>query len=424
MTAAPAPAPAPAAPSVVPTAPAARQIHTAQASGPVSTVRGSGFPPAGKPLKKQKKKLGNGAKGAIAAVLGILVLLLAWLFLNHLKQSKITGRYNELVKAASDISIKELPIDARDLGILLDSVRSVGTNADRETVYRALFIARPTDGTDIDGKIFELATSANVHRDIRNALISRIVGPRRNPAMAEKLIAYAKSAPDTSAAKAALDAVVSIGGDEQFPDLINIIQSSPSVEVRRAAEQSAGQILLKTARRVASANDLAEAYAKAPSEESRHAFLRLLGLIGGAKASAIVTEALEKGSEPDKLAAVLALGQWPDASMFGPMMDFLAKTGAGNVRNRTHEQALRFLVEHNGSEDNWKRLAANAKTNAEQDRIIRSLAARRHEPWAIAIVEGFAAASDNDSLIDLAEKAVDAMKERAKVAEGQEGEEE
>ncbi len=405
-------------------APAARQIRTVQASGPLSSVRGATFPSAVKLPKKRKKKLGNGAKGAIAAVLGILVLLLAYFFINQLKRSKITGRYNELVAKAADISVKELPIDARDLDILLDSVRSAGTNVDRETVYRALFIAQPTDGTDIDGKIFELATSAGIHRDIRNALISRIVGPRRNPAMADKLIAYAKSAPDDSAAKAALDAVVAIGGDDQFPDLIGIIQSSSSSEIRRAAEQSAGQILVKTARRIASENDLAEAYAQAPNEESRHAFLRLLGLIGGAKASTIVTEVLEKGSESDKLAAVLALGQWPDASMFGPMMDFLAGTGEGNVRNRTHEQALRFLAENDGSEANWKRLAENAKTNAEQDRIIRSLAFRRHEPWAIAIVEGFAAASDNDDLIDLAEKAVHAMKERAKVAGGRETEEE
>src|SRR5690606_191661 len=109
----------------------------------------------------------------------------------------------------------ELPVDRRDLGILLDSVRSAGSNVNRETVYRALFIARATDGTDVDQEIFALATSGQVHRDIRNDLITRIIGPRKNEAMADKLIEYAKTANDDSASRAALEAVVAIGGDDQ-----------------------------------------------------------------------------------------------------------------------------------------------------------------------------------------------------------------
>src|SRR5690606_32723387 len=128
----------------------------------------------------------NGAKGAIAAVLGILVLVLAWIFIGIQKQSKINKRYNEMVAVAANLSEKELPVNRRDLAILLESIRSAGTNVNRETVYRALFIARPTDGTDIDGEIFALATSGQVHHDIRNDLLTRIIGPRKSPAMADR----------------------------------------------------------------------------------------------------------------------------------------------------------------------------------------------------------------------------------------------
>lgn len=409
------PASAPVSPAVVPTAAVVPQVRATQAP---PTQGAPKVQVTGKAVGGRKKGLGNGAKGAIAAVLGISVLLLAWFFIGLQKRSKINARYNEMVAVAANLSEKELPVDRRDLGILLDSVRSAGSNVNRETVYRALFIARATDGTDVDQEIFALATSGQVHRDIRNDLITRIIGPRKNEAMADKLIEYAKTANDDSASRAALEAVVAIGGDDQFDDLVGIIRSSPSAEIRKAAEQSASRVLLKTSRRAAAEAELAEAYAQAPNEEIRHAFLRLLGLVGGSRAKAIVTEVLEKGGDLDKLGAALALGQWPDDSMFGTMMEFLGKTSAGQVRTRTFEQALRFLVENEGSEANWRLLAGNAKTSAEQRQMIQSLAARRHEPWAIDIVEGFGQASDDDDIIDLSEKAVRRMQERAKVSGG------
>ena len=65
-------------------------------------------------------------------------------------------------------------------------------------------------------------------------------------------------------------------------------------------------------------------------------------------------------------------------------------------------------------------LARNAKIRSEQEKVIRGLANNETADWAISVIEYFVDEADDDEVIDLAEKALDRMRERAKIREGRE----
>jgi serine/threonine protein kinase len=406
--------------------PAAAKTASKTAAAPAAATGTRPGMPQGPATGKQvviptKQALGNGAKVAIAAVLGILVLLIGGLVASKMGASKTAKQFNELVKTAADPATTELPVDRQQLETLLTSVVTPGSNSARETVYKALYLAKSTDGTDIDDLIVEAAIKPETNTSIRQALLARVVGQRKNPAIVPKLVAFARSTEDAQGAKAALDAVSSLGSDDEFPLLLDVIQFTGSVPVRQAAEASAGKIIAKSAQRGEFAGILATAHGTATNEDTRHALLRLLGRAGGDKAEEIIRNALEDGSELDRQTAVKALGQWPDDSMFQTLSDFIAETKDENLRSRAFDSALDFLRDKSrkrGDQENeafWKTLASNAKTSAEQLAMVRALANNEPTGWAISVVEYFFNQSDSDQVQDLADKALARMRERAKV---------
>lgn len=385
-------------------------------------------PATGKALVPPAKQgLGNGAKVAIAAVLGILVVIISALIVSKMSASKAAKQFNELVKTAADPTTSELPVDRQQLETLLSSVVTPGSNFARETVYKALFLARSTDGTDIDDLIVEAAIKPETNTSIRQALLSRVVGQRKNPAIVPKLVAFARSTEDAQSAKAALDAVSSLGSDEEFPLLLDVIQFTGSVPVRQAAEASAGKIIAKSTQRGEFAAVLATAHGTASNEDTRHALLRLLGRAGGEQAAGIVKAALTEGSELDRQTAVKALGQWSDDSMFPTLTSFISEAKDENLRSRAFDSALDFLRDKSRKrsaaqdEDFWKTLASNAKTSAEQLAMVRALANNEPTEWAMSVVKYFYDQSDSDEVQDLADKALNRMRERAKVLGGRSG---
>jgi hypothetical protein len=56
-------------------------------------------------------------------------------------------------------------------------------------------------------------------------------------------------------------------------------------------------------------------------------------------------------------------------------------------------------------------LSAQAKTQAEQLKVIRGLVNVDPEPWALALLTGFAEKSDYDEAKDLAERAIIRLKD-------------
>jgi serine/threonine protein kinase len=363
--AAAAPAPAPG-PQIRLGPAAATPVATARTTPQAGPVAGSrpGLPkgPGQQTFVPVKKGLGNGAKAAIAAVLGVIVIVVGFMIAAKSGEGKATEKYNRMVKEAADPSAKEVMVNAEELGILLNSVITPGSNTQRETIYKALYLAKASDGTDIDDVIVEAATRTDMNSSIRQSLLARVVGQRKNPSVVPKLLTFARNSNDAAGARAALEAVTTLGGDDHFAELLDVIQFTADSGVRQAAEASAGQIITKSAKKSDFAATLATAYAGATNDDTRHALLRLLGRAGGEQAGEIVTKALKEGKDLDKLNAVLSLQQWADDSMFSTLTDFIEETEDENLRGRAFKGALAFLMDKTRkrsdeeNEDFWKKI--------------------------------------------------------------------
>ncbi|MFZ9938449.1 MAG: hypothetical protein ACO3JG_15535, partial [Luteolibacter sp.] len=409
--------PKPAAP--IPTAPlltaaAARSRPAAAATAP--------FPM----MPKHKQKLSNATKTTIAAMLALLAVLLAWFLLDRSRENRLTAIYNEKIKIAADPTTTELPVNAESLQLLLDAATNTGMVEARNTVYQALYLAKATDGTDIDARIAEFATTREMLPDVRDVLIRDVLRRRKNPAIVPTLLAYAsRPGLEPRNAVAALQAVRHMAGDEQFEQFLAVVQATDHHEVRKAAEDTTAEIIKRSSRRESLTDRLIDAYEGATSDVVRHSLLRLLGRAGGDKAIELVKKAL---SEPrDQVAAIVSLGSWHDAAALPLLYEFIAASEDLPLRGRAFDAVTRFAAENEETLDAattrqlWETLASRATTADEQLKVIRGLLGHK-EDWAIAILEKYRD-SDNDRTADLAERALRSIEERRSVRGDQENQE-
>ena len=163
----------------------------------------------------------------ITVVIGIFVVLLTVLLLKRSGNNAETELFNEMITYAAKGDASELPVDAKKLDILLRNAVSVGSNNDRYVIYKALYLAKATDGTDIDAKIADFATTREMIPDIRLVLIRDVLRKRENPAIISTLLDFARSTNDIKASVAAIEAVRFMATDDHFAEFIEIIQSTP-----------------------------------------------------------------------------------------------------------------------------------------------------------------------------------------------------
>jgi serine/threonine protein kinase len=366
------------------------------------------------------RKLGNNAKAAIAAVLGILAVLLAWYLLDRSGKNRETKLYNEMIALAAKSETTEIPVTAEKLELLLSAATNTGIVEARQTVYQALFLAKATDGTDIDARIAEFATTQEMLPDVREVLIRDVLRKRNNPAVVPNLLAYASGSNATpAAAVAALEAVRFMAGDAQFDDLLKVLDSTAKSEVRKAAEDTMVQILKKSPNRATHANALASLFENSKNDDVRHAALRLLGRCGGDKALELVKKALTGDSPRDQVAAIISISGWADDSAFPVLIDFISSQLDPQLRSRSLDAAIRALGDGNvkrepdTQRDLWLQLAAQAKSSAEKLKIIRGVV-HFTDDWAVKLLEGYVEDED-DRVGDLAEQALDKVREDRRI---------
>ncbi len=404
----------------------------AVANGPVATTPVAGIAPtrpgttvaapaAAAPKKKKKSSLNNASKMALAAVLGILVVVLGVYLLKLSGENKKTAMLNEMLTEAAKGDATEVPVNSLKLGLLLEEAASVGASEHRQTVYKALFLAKANDGTDVDARIAEFATTRPMIPDVREVLIRDVLRQRKNPAIVPTLMKFASGTEDVRAAAAALLASQFMVGDAEFDQFLHVIQFTPHLPVRQAAEEAMGNIIQKSSRREDLGNRLAIAYGSSVDDDVRHTLLRLLGRAGGEKALEVVSSALADSEQKNKIAAIVALGAWGDEQGFPRLMEFLSSSTDDGLRGRAFDSALRYISSPSksggeGEERLWTELAAEARTSDEQLKLVQSLATREY-PWALALLEKFTDPSGYDRVINQAERAYDHLAARLKVQE-------
>jgi serine/threonine protein kinase len=377
--------------------------------------------PASMPLKPAgPRKLSNNAKTVIAAILGILVVLFAWFLLNRSGKNREARLYNEMILEAAKGDTTEIPVNAEKLELLLSAATNTGVVEARQTVYQALFLAKAVDATDVDARIAEFATTREMLPDVREVLIRDVLRKRKNPSVVPTLLAYAsRNTDDARSAVAALQAVRFMAGDDHFEAFLNTIEGTNHDDVRKAAEETMVQILKKSPNRSAKADLLASTYESSMNDNVRHSMLRLLGRCGGPKALELVKQTLAGGEPKDQVAAIISISAWADDSAFELLLDFIASQSDEQLRTRAFDSALRFLTDGDVTRDAdvtrdlWLKLDAQAKTSAEQMKIIRGIVTFTDE-WAMKLLEKYAE-EDDDRVADLAEKAMERVRDLRRI---------
>lgn len=423
----PAPQPAPAA--ATPTAPGLRvgiPGTMPQATAPAATQKPIGAQTVlSGQLPGKKPGMSNAVKGLLAGVLTLLIIVMVVVFVQMAGKGKRNDRYNALVKIAADTSATEVPVNREDLEILLDGTRA-GSNRGRETVYKALALATATDGTDVDARIVEFATKEILPDDIRTALLSRVLLKRASPTIVDPLLAFAKETDNEQAAAAAIKAVTFVASDDDFNDLIDVIQFSPSAGIRKAAEDAAAEMIRKSEQKESYGTILADAASAAVTDDNRRTMIRLIGRSGGEKGAELIKGVLDGEDKLDQLAAIEALRNWADDSMFPTLIEYLEGLEDEQLRAKAFEAGYSFLITDGRKRDDldaeefWKELARNAKTEREELTIVSGLAAKGTTDWALSVVEFFADESESDRVIDTAEKGARAIRDRMKITEDDE----
>ena len=385
---------------------------------------------AAAPVAYKKPMLSTGAKVAIAAVLGLLVVFLGLAVFGKSGSNKRTEIYNRLVEVAAKEDAKEVPVNKAELDILMNAAVDVGANMQRQTVYKALWLAKATDGTDVDLTIAEFATKQLMPDDVREVLIRDVLRKRKNPVVVPALMDFCRSTSDTRAAIAAIQACRFMSTDKEFPKYVEIVEFNNNSSIRQAAEENIGEILRKSAARETIGQRIVSAQAGAVNDEVKYSLTRLLGYVGGDKAAEVVKKSLASEDKKEQLAAAVALGSWADDTMFEALIEYMEKVTDEQLRSRVFDAGFRFLSiadrkrENEVNEDFWKMLAKSAKTRDEQMKIIRGLANNETDDWAVSVIEFFVDESQDDAVIDLAEKALDRMRERARMKSGDEADKE
>lgn len=367
----------------------------------------------------KKKKLSPALLVVIAVLLGIVAVGLGLFVLQKSKANAEAKDYNAMMQIAKKEDATEVPVNQRKLEILLRNASTVSLNTNREVVYKALFLAKATDGTDVDARIAEFATTQEIIPDVRVVLLRQVLRRRNNPAIIGTLLNFAKKTDEKPAAIAAIEATRFMSTDAQFPLFLEMIKSTKDDMIRKAAEENASEIIKKSTSKAALGKTLGEAHEASTEPVVRHSYLRLLGRVGGDASLALATKGLESEDVKDKIAAIVALGTWADDSGFKALIKYLGTGPDLTLRSRAFKSAYQYASEkEDNMEEIWTLLSTESKTQDEQLDLIRGLANVKPEPWVFTLVGKFAAESEYDKVIDLAERAIVRLKDIQKTQGG------
>ena len=372
--------------------------------------------PAVAQVAPPKKGLSAAAKMTIAALIGIFAIILGIMFLKKSESNAEAKVYNRIVKLAP--AGDPIPIKAKELELLLKNAANVGASEDRDAVYKALILAEATDGTDIDARIAEFATERSLVPNIRTVLIGNVLRSRANPEVVETLLDFAKSTDEKESAVAAMEAIRPSATDKSFPEILGFISSDDN-RMRTATEETAVKIIERSSSKGDLRARLTEAYNSASKDNVRHAMLRLLGRIGGDESMGLAKENLQSDDKKNQIAAIVALQNWSTRDGFLALTEFIPTSTELDIRARAFSSAYQYSLEDaENAEANWSLLQEEAKTQDEQNKVIRGIANVEPAPWAFALLQKIVDTADDEKAVDFATRAIARLKDIQKVKAG------
>ena len=386
-------------------------------TGPIYVAATTSIPPEF--LQHKKPKFSKRQKINIGLVIGVCALVLSLVIFKLTRKDGSRLLYDEMLATAGKKETSELSVDKAKLDILLKATTTEATSQD-PLLYTALAKAKASDATDLDGVITSFALKGpELPADVRGSLIREVLRKRKSAAAVPTLLDYALAANDPVLATAAVQAIRYTATQDQFPQLLDLVQTTANDGIRKAAEEALGEIIRKNARSSSLSGQLGSAYINASNMKVRESVLRLLARCGGDQAMMLVKSSLNSPELESKSAAISALGVWADESAYPILIDLLATSQDAQLRGKAFDSALLFASEPGSSrkpevsEALWTKLAAQAKTADQQKKLIGGLTDFGSQTWAYQLISAIAKNTTNDAaVIQLAEQTLNRLRSR------------
>lgn len=195
-----------------------------------------------------KKSSFNGITVAVAAALCVLLVLVSYKLYLHIKESKGSQRYGEILQMAAKSDVTEIPMTGSEFAHFIDVASNADTDSKREYSIRALAIAKASDSSDFDATLLENVLKKNelFLPEDRAKMILNAIGPRVKAPMVNQLLDYARSTNDFGSAAAAIKAIGATADDSHFATLLNMVIYDDHANIRTAAEESAAEIIKRS----------------------------------------------------------------------------------------------------------------------------------------------------------------------------------
>jgi HEAT repeat protein len=320
-------------------------------------------------------------------------------------------------------------LDSPNANVRRAAINALGSLGDQTSVpLLARALARshdPEEGRSIEVALKQLRGGA----DTDSAIIAELVkasgeprahliaalAPRQGRAANEWLLHEIRS-PEPVVAKAAFRALGSTATAGEIAAVLQCMNGPQDAEVRAEAENAAARALARVdppRRSLAVRDELVRAH----TAESRCSFLGLLPGCGGPAALSALKTGVGDDDSLVRLAAVRALGEWPDDAAWDILAGIYRQPETDTVRDIALRALVRLASDGNSHPDaklvdNYRQLLDAAKNQAELRQILGALGGLAHPDalqLAVPLLDNAAVRPEAEIAV---KKIADAIKEK------------
>jgi HEAT repeat protein len=225
---------------------------------------------------------------------------------------------DESVRFAALQALSRLP-DTGNVDLLVD--HALATNGTEQAAARQSLDTM--QGAAIDAKI---QSGIREQGGRKQAELVRSAGARGIIAAKSTLFELA-AGPDGRARVAAIDALQNVCSAEDLPALIDIMLTADTDTERQQALQSASVVALQEPDENKQARVILDALPKASDPKAKGLLLQVLGRIGNVNGLPVLKNALHDKNADIRVAAIKALGEWPNRAPAGDLLTIARTSG-------------------------------------------------------------------------------------------------
>ncbi|MEM6911795.1 MAG: protein kinase [Verrucomicrobiota bacterium] len=315
-----------------------------------------------------------------SAVLLPICLWLVFSLVSKNRENERTQRFNTLVNALEPVGTAE------DVALLLGYANDADVNTQNASLNALMLISAP----EADELILEAYREAEapLQRKLTVVLV------RRDIAEAIPELVKVAQGSSSESAEVALEGLTQFGVGQFAREILDILSTAESVEVRQAAELALHEEFAKgvdAARWGPELMRLAKSNGEADLQASA---FRLLGTLGHGPFLKLATKTFS-GKDPAAIqAALVGLGNWPRAAQLDRLLALAEEEVLSATQKEfAYHQALEALRDFEGNQGNtkkrWERAQKVAQSPTRKLSFITALAGSHRKNWAIRLIQPY-----------------------------------